>query len=174
MCGSVLLSFAFRFRGRRAYRRVATFICYMFYKHTTLAVGDIFYAHQIAPASQNTSSQAMHVHPAGVSRFVPQIAYAEWLNSASEPQASSLARAQGVPVADVVEICLRHLRLAGARGGESGYRHTRRGNFSLGYPSSPANQVRMFVRCLLHRRTCTLKGYSSGQSAVQFLQPIWL
>ncbi|CAE7035228.1 ALA3 [Symbiodinium natans] len=48
--------------GRRAYRRVATFICYMFYKHTTLAVGDIFYAHQIG--------------------FVPQIAYAEWLNSA--------------------------------------------------------------------------------------------
>mmetsp|Transcript_5642 Transcript_5642/g.10028 ORF Transcript_5642/g.10028 Transcript_5642/m.10028 type:complete len:337 (-) Transcript_5642:217-1227(-) len=48
--------------GRRAYRRVATFICYMFYKHTTLAVGDIFYAHQVG--------------------FVPQIAYAEWLNSA--------------------------------------------------------------------------------------------
>ena len=33
--------------GRRAYRRVATFICYMFYKHTVLAVGDIFFAHQI-------------------------------------------------------------------------------------------------------------------------------
>ena len=41
---------AFWFRGRRAYRRVATFICYMFYKHTTLAVGDIFYAHQIGPS----------------------------------------------------------------------------------------------------------------------------
>lgn len=26
---------------------MATFICYMFYKHTVLAVGDIFFAHQI-------------------------------------------------------------------------------------------------------------------------------
>eukprot|EP00931_Biecheleriopsis_adriatica_P116278 TRINITY_DN91944_c0_g1_i1.p1 TRINITY_DN91944_c0_g1~~TRINITY_DN91944_c0_g1_i1.p1 ORF type:complete len:1091 (-),score=194.42 TRINITY_DN91944_c0_g1_i1:2-3274(-) len=48
--------------GRRAYRRVATFLCYMFYKHTTLAVGDVFWAHQIS--------------------FRAQIAYPEWLNSA--------------------------------------------------------------------------------------------
>ena len=56
-----------------------------------------------------------------VSRFVPQIAYAEWLNSASEPQVTLLARAQGISVADVAEICLRYLWLAGAGGGESGH-----------------------------------------------------
>ena len=73
-------------QGRRAYRRVATFICYMFYKHTTLAVGDIFYAHQIG---LETRSKIPCSHLSGfISRFVPQIAYAEWLNSALEPQAT--------------------------------------------------------------------------------------
>lgn len=64
--------------GRRAYRRVATFICYMFYKHTVLAVGDIFFAHQIT--------------------FAAKIAYPEWLNSAF---ASVIC---GLPVVVVVSL----------------------------------------------------------------------
>ncbi|CAK9108211.1 unnamed protein product [Durusdinium trenchii] len=64
--------------GRRAYRRVATFICYMFYKHTVLAIGDIFFAHQIT--------------------FHAKIAYPEWLNSA---YASVIC---GLPVVIVVSL----------------------------------------------------------------------
>jgi len=48
--------------GRRAYRRVATFLCYYVYKHIVLAFGDILWAHQRA--------------------FAGEIAYAEWLSSA--------------------------------------------------------------------------------------------
>merc|ERR1712079_81548 len=47
--------------GRRAYRRIAVFLCYYVYKHVVLAVGDIFWAHQ--------------------SNFAGQIAYPEWLSS---------------------------------------------------------------------------------------------
>eukprot|EP00929_Paragymnodinium_shiwhaense_P111733 TRINITY_DN80020_c0_g1_i1.p1 TRINITY_DN80020_c0_g1~~TRINITY_DN80020_c0_g1_i1.p1 ORF type:complete len:1103 (+),score=174.22 TRINITY_DN80020_c0_g1_i1:137-3445(+) len=32
--------------GRRAYRRVATFLCYFVYKHVALAVGDVVWMHQ--------------------------------------------------------------------------------------------------------------------------------
>jgi len=48
--------------GRRAYRRVATFLCYYVYKHVVLAVGDMCWAHE--------------------SRFAGEIAYPEWLSSA--------------------------------------------------------------------------------------------
>lgn len=47
--------------GRRAYRRIAVFLCYYIYKHVVLAVGDMFWAHQ--------------------SKFSGQIAYPEWLSS---------------------------------------------------------------------------------------------
>jgi len=47
--------------GRRAYRRVATFLCYYVYKHVVLAVGDMCWAHQ--------------------SRFTGEIAYPEWLSA---------------------------------------------------------------------------------------------
>mmetsp|Transcript_89579 Transcript_89579/g.159036 ORF Transcript_89579/g.159036 Transcript_89579/m.159036 type:complete len:1113 (+) Transcript_89579:84-3422(+) len=48
--------------GRRAYRRVATFLCYMFYKHTAIAIGDIVWAHQVW--------------------FAGVIAYPDWLQAA--------------------------------------------------------------------------------------------
>lgn len=48
--------------GRRAYRRVATFLCYVLYKHITLAMSDAIWAHQ--------------------SRFSATIAYPEWLGGA--------------------------------------------------------------------------------------------
>lgn len=47
--------------GRRAYRRVAVFLCYYVYKHVVLAVGDMCWAHQ--------------------SNFAGQIAYPEWIAS---------------------------------------------------------------------------------------------
>lgn len=47
--------------GRRAYRRVATFLCYYVYKHVALAVGDMCWAHQ--------------------SRFAGKVAYPEWVSS---------------------------------------------------------------------------------------------
>jgi len=48
--------------GRRAYRRVAVFLCYYVYKHVVLAVGDMCWAHQ--------------------SSFGGEIAYPEWVSSA--------------------------------------------------------------------------------------------
>mmetsp|Transcript_131570 Transcript_131570/g.380590 ORF Transcript_131570/g.380590 Transcript_131570/m.380590 type:complete len:1115 (+) Transcript_131570:85-3429(+) len=48
--------------GRRAYRRVATFLCYYVYKHVALAVGDMCWAHQ--------------------SEFAGKVAYPEWVSSA--------------------------------------------------------------------------------------------
>jgi len=47
--------------GRRAYRRVATFLCYYIYKHIVVAVADVIWAHQF--------------------RFRGEIAYPEWLAS---------------------------------------------------------------------------------------------
>jgi len=47
--------------GRRAYRRVATFLCYYIYKHIVLATADVIWAHQF--------------------RFRGAIAYPEWLSS---------------------------------------------------------------------------------------------
>ena len=47
--------------GRRAYRRVATFLCYYFYKNVTLAFGDLIWAHQ--------------------NGFSGQVAYPEWLST---------------------------------------------------------------------------------------------
>lgn len=64
--------------GRRAYRRVATFVCYMLYRHITLVVGEMVWAHQIT--------------------FAADIAYPEWLGSAF-PTAIA-----GLPV--LVVLCL--------------------------------------------------------------------
>jgi len=50
--------------GRRAYRRVAVFLCYVLYKHIVLAMGDVIWAHQCSR------------------RFSGQIAYPEWMSSA--------------------------------------------------------------------------------------------
>merc|ERR1712054_99250 len=47
--------------GRRAYRRVAQFLCYYIYKHIVLATADVIWAHQF--------------------RFRGEIAYPEWLSS---------------------------------------------------------------------------------------------
>jgi len=47
--------------GRRAYRRVATYLCYYVYKHVALSVGDMCWAHQ--------------------NRFEGNIAYPEWVAS---------------------------------------------------------------------------------------------
>jgi len=52
--------------GRRAYRRVAVFLCYVLYKHISLATGDVVWAHYCTW------------------RFGGQFAYPEWL-SASFP-----------------------------------------------------------------------------------------
>mmetsp|Transcript_111347 Transcript_111347/g.175453 ORF Transcript_111347/g.175453 Transcript_111347/m.175453 type:complete len:1136 (+) Transcript_111347:57-3464(+) len=48
--------------GRRAYRRVALFLCYYIYKHVVLVLGDMIWAHQF--------------------RFRGEIAYPEWISSA--------------------------------------------------------------------------------------------
>jgi len=56
--------------GRRAYRRVATFLCYYVYKHVVLAVGDMVWASQCS--------------------FQGQIAYPEWLSSAYSTLFTSL------------------------------------------------------------------------------------
>jgi len=48
--------------GRRAYRRVAQFLCYYIYKHIVLATADVIWAHQF--------------------QFLGEIAYPEWLSSA--------------------------------------------------------------------------------------------
>jgi phospholipid-translocating ATPase len=48
--------------GRRAYRRVALFLCYYIYKHVVLVIGDMIWAHQF--------------------KFRGEIAYPEWLSSA--------------------------------------------------------------------------------------------
>lgn len=48
--------------GRRAYRRVASYLCYYVYKHVVLAVADMIWAHQF--------------------EFKGEIAYPEWLSSA--------------------------------------------------------------------------------------------
>eukprot|EP00930_Biecheleria_cincta_P034565 TRINITY_DN23879_c0_g1_i1.p1 TRINITY_DN23879_c0_g1~~TRINITY_DN23879_c0_g1_i1.p1 ORF type:complete len:1156 (+),score=201.51 TRINITY_DN23879_c0_g1_i1:37-3504(+) len=64
--------------GRRAYRRVATFVCYMLYKHTTLVIGEMIWAHQIT--------------------FAANIAYPEWLGSAFP------AVIAGLPI--IVVLCL--------------------------------------------------------------------
>jgi len=50
--------------GRRAYRRVSVFLCYILYKHIVLAMGDMIWAHQCS------------------TRFSGQIAYPEWMSSA--------------------------------------------------------------------------------------------
>jgi len=50
--------------GRRAYRRVSVFLCYVLYKHIVLAMGDVIWAHQCSR------------------RFSGQIAYPEWMSSA--------------------------------------------------------------------------------------------
>ena len=47
--------------GRRAYRRVATFLCYYFYKNVALAFGDLIWAHQ--------------------NNFSGEVAYPEWLST---------------------------------------------------------------------------------------------
>jgi magnesium-transporting ATPase (P-type) len=47
--------------GRRAYRRVALFLCYYIYKHIVLATADVIWAHQF--------------------RFRGEIGYPEWLSS---------------------------------------------------------------------------------------------
>lgn len=56
--------------GRRAYRRVAQFLCYYIYKHVVLATGDMIWAHQF--------------------RFRGEIAYPEWLSSAYSVMFTSL------------------------------------------------------------------------------------
>jgi len=48
--------------GRRAYRRVAVFLCYYLYKHIALVTGDILWAHQ--------------------NKFYGEIGYSEWLTTA--------------------------------------------------------------------------------------------
>merc|ERR1712054_279179 len=48
--------------GRRAYRRVAQFLCYFVYKHVVIATADVIWAHQF--------------------HFRGEIAYPEWLSSA--------------------------------------------------------------------------------------------
>jgi len=48
--------------GRRAYRRVAVFLCYYLYKHIALVVGDMLWAHQ--------------------NKFYGDLGYSEWLTTA--------------------------------------------------------------------------------------------
>jgi len=48
--------------GRRAYRRVAVFLCYYLYKHIALVTGDMLWAHQ--------------------NQFYGEIGYSEWLTTA--------------------------------------------------------------------------------------------
>mmetsp|Transcript_22618 Transcript_22618/g.52741 ORF Transcript_22618/g.52741 Transcript_22618/m.52741 type:complete len:1132 (-) Transcript_22618:73-3468(-) len=50
--------------GRRAYRRVALFLCYYIYKHVVLVMADMIWAHQSTP-----------------NKFSGHIAYPEWLSS---------------------------------------------------------------------------------------------
>jgi len=56
--------------GRRAYRRIAQFLCYYIYKHIVLASADVLWAHQF--------------------RFRGEIAYAEWLSSTYSVMFTSL------------------------------------------------------------------------------------
>lgn len=56
--------------GRRAYRRVALYLCYYIYKHIVLATADMIWAHQ--------------------DRFRGRIAYPEWLSSAFPAVLSAL------------------------------------------------------------------------------------
>ena len=63
---AVVLRFAFLIplllcHGRRAYRRVASFLCYYFYKNVALAFGDFIWAHQ--------------------NSFSGEVAYPEWLST---------------------------------------------------------------------------------------------
>ena len=63
---AVVLRFAFLVplllcHGRRAYRRVASFLCYYFYKNVALAFGDFIWAHQ--------------------NSFSGEVAYPEWLST---------------------------------------------------------------------------------------------
>merc|ERR1719329_1333379 len=56
--------------GRRAYRRVATFLCYYIYKHVALVVMDLIWSHQF--------------------NFKAEIGYPEWLSSAYSVAFTSL------------------------------------------------------------------------------------